>query len=88
MRQKSDISERRILCLQHSCWVTVRLSWVFHTPKMNITFFYRKLDTKYFYVKSFFVENAVFSEEAAKNYSEGTFDHFLGKGGFLGKKLI
>ncbi len=26
--------------------------------------------------------------EAAKNYPGGAFDHFSGKGGFLGKKLI
>ncbi len=33
-------------------------------------------------------EGAVFSEETAKNCSGGAFDHFLEKGGFLGKKLI
>ncbi len=35
-----------------------------------------------------FSEKAVFSKETAKNRSGGAFDHFLGKGDFLGKKLI
>ncbi len=35
-----------------------------------------------------FSKKAVFSEETAKNSSGGTFVHFLGKGDFLGKKLI
>ncbi len=35
-----------------------------------------------------FSEKAVFSPETAKNSSGGSFDQFLGKGGFLGKKLI
>ncbi len=38
-------------------------------------------------LNNFFIK-AVFSEETAKNCSGGTFDHFLGKGDFLGEKLI
>ncbi len=38
VRQKSDISERSLLCLQHDYWVTVRPVKGQLTTKMNITF--------------------------------------------------
>ncbi len=43
VRQKSHISERRILCNIPSCWVTVRLSGVLYT-KNEYNLFNQKLD--------------------------------------------
>ncbi len=34
-----------------------------------------------------FFRKALFNEETAKNWSEYAFDHFLGKRGFLDKKI-
>ncbi len=56
--------------------------------KNEYNLFCQKKDTKYFHVKIIFSEKAIFSEETAKNCSGDVFDHFLGKGGFLGKNLI
>ncbi len=47
---------------------------------MNLTFFFNhKLDIKYFHIKQFFSEKAVFSEETTNSRFRGALDHFLGK---------
>ncbi len=55
VRQKSDISWRTVRSLQlilrlhHGRRIIVHPIWDHLTPKINITFFYHKLDVKFFY---------------------------------------
>ncbi len=49
-----------LLCLQHGLWVTVWLVRGHLTPKMNITFFYQKLDAEYFLFNNFFLKSSIF----------------------------
>ncbi len=52
----------------------------FHTPDQKsdkYSFFNHKLEAKYFHITQFFSQKVVFSEETAKNCSEGAFDHFF-----------
>ncbi len=61
--------------------------WVVLRQKLT-TFFLSQIRYRIFYYLAIFLENAVFSEETAKNSSGTAFDHFSGKGGVLGKQLI
>ncbi len=57
------------------------------TTKINITFFNRKLDAEYLFIRRNVFEKTVLSEDYIKNYFGATFDHYLGKGGFLSRKV-
>ncbi len=90
MHQKSDISERRNKPLLHyTAAESVRPVRGHLTTKINITFFYQKLNAEYIFFNNFFKKKkkTVFSEKNGKNYFGGTFNNFLGKGGDLRQKL-
>ncbi len=57
------------------------------TRKMNITFFYQKLDAEYFFIRQFFLKKAVFSEKTVKNCFWDAFDNFFGLEGVFCQKL-
>ncbi len=71
-------------CLQR--WVTVQPCKCYLTLKMNITFFYQKLDAEYFLLNNFFEKGSMFPENHKKLFS-GTFDDFLGKRSVFPQKL-
>ncbi len=67
VRQKSDISERlpvSTLILQHGRWVAVRLVRGHLTPKMNIIFFYNKLDAEYRFIQQFLQKKQYFMRKS------------------------
>ncbi len=58
------------------------------SPKMNYNLFYHKLDAKYSHVEQFFHKKQYFLRKLQKTVLGSSFDHFLGKGVILHKKLI
>ncbi len=55
-----------LLYLPHSRWVTVRPVRGHLTPKVNITFFYQKLDAEFFFIQLFFEKKQYFLKKPWK----------------------